>query len=117
MREYIKNKFPKNLYFKNIGFAPITEKVKLPVFMGSMDKIKPNTNTLKIWDKKYKGPYVVSAKVDGVSGLYVKEKGKETLYTRGDGEYGKDISKLIQHLHFPEIEEDVRVCLSVSRMS
>jgi DNA ligase (NAD+) len=109
MREYIKNKFPKNLYFKKIGFAPMTEKVKLPVFMGSMDKIKPNTNTLKIWDKKYKGPYVVSAKVDGVSGLYVKEKGKETLYTRGDGEYGKDVSKLIKDLHFPEVEEDIIV--------
>jgi NAD-dependent DNA ligase len=109
MREYIKSKFPKNVYFKKIGFAPITEKVKLPVFIGSMDKIKPNTNTLKMWDKKYKGPYVVSAKVDGVSGLYVKENGKETLFTRGDGEYGKDVSKLIPHLYFPEIEEDIIV--------
>ena len=109
MREYIKKKYPKNLYLKKIGFAPKTEKVKLPVFMGSMDKIKPNTNSIKLWEKRFKGPYVVSAKVDGVSGLYVKEKGKERLYTRGDGEYGKDISKLIPHLHFPEIEEDIIV--------
>jgi NAD-dependent DNA ligase len=109
MREYIKKKYPKNLYLKKIGFAPKTEKVKLPVFMGSMDKIKPNTNSIKLWEKRFKGPYVVSAKVDGVSGLYVKEKRKETLYTRGDGEYGKDISKLISHLQLPEIEEDIIV--------
>ena len=109
MREYIKNKYPRNPYLKKIGFAPKTEKVKLPVFMGSMDKIKPNTNSINLWEKKFKGPYIVSAKVDGVSGLYVKEKEKKSLYTRGDGEYGKDISKLISKLRLPEIEEDIIV--------
>ena len=64
-----------------------------------MDKIKPTTDALTKWLKIYKGPYVLSAKLDGVSALYVAEEGKEPkLYTRGNGRVGQDISPLIPHL-------------------
>ena len=49
-------------------------KVKLPYELWSMDKIKPTTDELDKWTKKYKGPYVISAKLDGISALYVNDK-------------------------------------------
>jgi len=76
--------------------------VILPYFMGSMDKIKPDTNALDIWKSKYKGPYVLSCKLDGVSGLYTTEGKTPKLYTRGDGKVGQDISHLIPYLRLPK---------------
>jgi len=110
LREYAKNKYGSHLYFKNIG-APIpgNEKVKLPIFMGSMDKIKPETNDLSNWLSKYKGKYIISAKLDGVSGLYIRENSVEKLYTRGDGTYGKDISHLIPFLNIPDFNEKIMI--------
>ena len=110
LREYAKNKYNNHIYFTQIG-APIpgNDKVKLPIFMGSMDKIKPETNDLSHWLKKYKGKYIISAKLDGVSGLYVKEKNIEKLYTRGDGIYGKDISYIIPYLNIPKINGDFMI--------
>jgi NAD-dependent DNA ligase len=70
--------------------------------MASMDKIKPDTNALTNWMKKYKGPYVVSCKLDGVSGLYTTEEKEPKLYTRGDGKIGQDVSYLIPHLRLPK---------------
>jgi len=102
LEDYIKEKYPDNQAFKQIG-APVTKnKVTLPYFMGSMDKIKPDTNALQIWKAKYKGPYVLSCKLDGVSGLYTTEEKTPHLYTRGDGKVGQDISYLIPYLRLPK---------------
>jgi len=112
LREYAKNKYGNHSYFKNIG-SPIkysNDKVSLPIFMGSMNKIKPDTTDVSNWLNKYKGEYIISAKLDGVSGLYVKEKGIEKLYTRGDGFVGKDISHLIPYLNLPKsMNEDIMI--------
>jgi NAD-dependent DNA ligase len=70
--------------------------------MASMDKIKPDTNALTNWIKKYTGPYVLSCKLDGVSGLYTTEGKTPKLYTRGDGTVGQDISHLIPYLRLPK---------------
>jgi len=70
--------------------------------MASMDKIKPDTNALLNWTTKYKGPYVLSCKLDGVSGLYSTMNDEPKLYTRGDGFVGQDISYLIPHLQLPK---------------
>jgi NAD-dependent DNA ligase len=70
--------------------------------MPSMDKIKPDTNALTQWKEKYSGPYVLSCKLDGVSGLYVVENNIAKLYTRGDGKVGQDISHLIPYLRLPK---------------
>jgi hypothetical protein len=74
IKEYMETTYPKNKVLEEIG-APIQEKnkVKLPYNMPSMDKIKPDTNALTKWKNKYKGPYVLSAKLDGISGLYSTE--------------------------------------------
>jgi len=79
-------------------------KVNLPYEMASMDKIKPDSNALANWTKEFKGPYVLSCKLDGVSGLYTcDEKGQHHLYTRGDGHIGQNISHLIAPLRFASL--------------
>jgi NAD-dependent DNA ligase len=102
LEDYIKEKYPNNKATAQIG-APVTKnKATLPYFMGSMDKIKPDTNALANWKSKYVGPYVLSCKLDGVSGLYTTEGPKPKLYTRGDGKVGQDISYLIPYLRLPK---------------
>jgi NAD-dependent DNA ligase len=77
------------------------DKAQLPYEMWSMDKIKPDTVALGYWTNKYKGPYILTAKLDGVSGLYSTEGGQAKLYTRGNGVIGQDISHMIPHLKLP----------------
>ena len=56
---------------------------------------------------KYTGPYVLSCKLDGVSGLYTTEGSEPKLYTRGDGKVGQDISHLIPYLRLPKTKNIV----------
>jgi NAD-dependent DNA ligase/DNA polymerase/3'-5' exonuclease PolX len=104
IKEYIETKYPTNTAVHEIGAPVERNKVTLPYSMGSMDKIKPDTNALSNWNSKYKGPYVLSCKLDGVSGLYTTEGNKPNLYTRGDGKIGQDISHLIPFLRLPKIK-------------
>lgn len=86
-----------------IGAPVERNKVTLPYFMGSMNKIKPDTGALASWMGVYSGPYVLSCKLDGVSGLYICEKnGVQKLFTRGDGKVGQDISHFIPYLRLPQ---------------
>lgn len=103
LKEFIQNKFPQNTIVQEIGAPIIIEKNKaiLPYSMPSMDKIKPDTNVLTSWTLKYKGPYIISCKLDGVSGMYSTEGPVPKLYTRGNGTIGQDISHLIPHLSLP----------------
>ena len=102
VKDYIENNYPNNTVINEIG-APIERnKVQLPYQMGSMDKIKPDTDALVSWMQKYKGPYILSCKLDGVSGMYTTEGTTAKLYTRGDGSVGQDVSHLIPHLRLPK---------------
>lgn len=105
--EYACEKYPDNKKFTSGGHTTIDMtinespkiKVKLPYEMWSMDKIKPDTSALTKWTAKYKGPYVVTCKLDGVSCMYVSP---DKLYTRGNGKVGQDVSSLIPHLRLPK---------------
>jgi len=97
LKGVLEERDPTNPYLEEIG-APISkDKVKLPYFMASLDKIKPSTDAVSVWKKKYPGPYVLSDKLDGVSGLLVRFKNNFKLFTRGDGSKGQDISYLISY--------------------
>jgi len=108
LMEYMARNYPDNPILNKIG-APVIEKnkVTLPYFMGSMDKIKPDSNALGNWNKKYKGPYILSCKLDGVSGLYTTNGETPKLYTRGDGKVGQDVSHFISHLKLPKVNNMV----------
>ena len=94
----IKKRDPKNDFLKKVGFE-ITgkNKVELPYYMGSMDKIKiSESDRLSKWQKKFnKHDYVIMDKLDGISGLFVLNNGVKKLYTRGNGTIGQDITHLI----------------------
>ena len=89
MREYVEKKYPNNAALKDVGAAIVKNKATLPYEMWSMDKIKPDSGVLESWKSKYNGPYIISCKLDGVSGLYTTEDEKPKLYTRGDGKVVK----------------------------
>ena len=103
LKDLLKEKNPNSSFLQQIG-APIKnldkrpDKVNLPYFMGSLDKIKPEKDTLDDWKTKYKGSYVISDKLDGVSGLIYKKDGIISLYTRGDGFIGQNITHLLKHV-------------------
>lgn len=84
--------------YKKVGASSKYKKEKLPIYMASLNKIKTEEES-KRWTKKFKGPYQVTDKIDGVSALYTGDK----LLTRGDGEYGSDISHILQHIYLPKI--------------
>ena len=105
LREYTLSKYPKNkAAVEGHTKCSVKEipKVKLPFEMWSMDKIKPDTKALSKWINTYSGPYVLSCKLDGVSGLYTTTDGTKKLYTRGDGIEGQDISHILPYLRLPE---------------
>jgi DNA ligase (NAD+) len=103
------------------------KKAKLPCFMGSMDKIKDKNSIDKYLSKYSENTKIVSAKLDGVSGLYcycvdgvdgvdgvngvdgvdgvngVDGDCKMKLYTRGNGSVGQDITYLIKHFRLPKL--------------
>lgn len=107
LKEFIERKFPNNTAIQEIG-APIEKnKVTLPYNMPSMNKIKPDTGVLEGWSKKYTGPYILSCKLDGVSGMYSTESSGEKLYTRGNGKVGQDVSHLIKFLKLPKMKDIV----------
>jgi DNA ligase (NAD+) len=102
IKDMFEKKYPSSNLKLEVG-APIERnKAVLPYQMASMDKIKPDTNMLSSWTQKYTGPYVLSCKLDGVSGLYTTEGPVPKLYTRGDGKIGQDISHLIPYLKLPQ---------------
>jgi len=73
-------------------------RVRLPYWLGSMDKMK-SSDRIEKWMTSHPPPYLVEEKLDGISALYLA--GARQMYTRGDGAVGADISTLIPHLHLP----------------
>lgn len=97
--DYLKKKDPKNPFFQAIGAPPPERKVTLPVWMGSQDKIRDDPKSLDRWKAKYKAPYVLTDKLDGNSGLLVWESnGQISLYTRGDGTFGQNVSGILPYV-------------------
>ncbi len=92
------------------GAAPARsqEKVKLPQKMGSLVKVK-NPDETFTWAKKNKiGQVVITPKIDGISILLTYANGKlKNAYTRGDGEYGKDITRHVMFV--PDIPKTISI--------
>lgn len=106
--DILKIKDPDNKVLKKIG-APVREdieKIKLLYHLGGITT-KKHQKEIDLWKNKYRGEYMVSAKLDGISGLIIidpydeeLEHGYISIHTRGDGEYGQDVSYLADYLDF-----------------
>ena len=98
---------PDNPILNDIGFTPSEAKVKLPYHMGSMSKIKTQ-DAITAWLKKYPGPFVISDKLDGASAILEYIGGKPTLYSRGNGSEGRNVSHLLRDMTLPHtISKDI----------
>jgi NAD-dependent DNA ligase len=109
LKEHVESVDPTHDILKEIG-APTKKKISLPYEMWSMNKVKPDTKEITSWINKYNTPadYVISAKLDGVSGLIQKVgSGLYKMYTRGDGKQGQDISHLLSYLKFNSLYENM----------
>jgi DNA ligase (NAD+) len=110
--DFLKLRNPKSKVLKNIG-AKIKSKnkVKLDYWLGSMDKIKPPSNQLSIWSKKFNPPYNLSDKLDGVSSLLVySQDGSMNMFTRGTATEGMNITHLIKYLNLPDFNTVSTYC-------
>lgn len=76
-------------------------RVRLPYWLGSMDKIKPeDVNVITRWVLKNPADkYIIETKLDGISALFIFKNNEKKLYTRGDGIIGADISYLIEYIN------------------
>ena len=71
LEELSKNQ-PNHPLLKKVRAPPSSENgkiVRMPFYLGSLDKAKTSEELLK-WSNKNKGSYVVSEKLDGISGLW-----------------------------------------------
>jgi DNA ligase (NAD+) len=117
VKDYLKKIDPKNNYFKRVG-ADEETKIKLPFWMGSLDKIKDDEKAINTWKKKYNSSSIISDKLDGISCLFYKNNDDIKIFTRGNGTEGQDISHLKNYITFPNITENnfaIRGELIISR--
>ncbi len=97
LKEELAEREPNHPFLKKVG-APVKENtVKLPVFMPSLNKVKPGNRAFAVYTQKSNlqdsKSWVLSDKLDGISALWIPSQRK--LYLRGDGETGQDVSAVV----------------------
>ena len=105
--EYLKKN---NIKLDFVGASSKKNKIKLDYWLGSINKIKIESSDLDIWIKKNSGPYIITDKLDGVSALLIYNNDDIKLFTRGDGEYGFEITNLINYLNIPNYKSIISYC-------
>jgi NAD-dependent DNA ligase len=87
-----------------VGAEPRGEKVELPYYLGSLRKLKKESE-LNTWIEGHPGPYIVQDKIDGLTLLIasrlVNGRRMTTIYTRGGGTHGLDVSHLVDYIRIP----------------
>lgn len=95
IKNYLAKRDPANPFLSEIGAVAPGQKVKLPYWMGSLDKIREDEAALEKWKAKHAGSVIISDKLDGNSALLVYSKNTFKMYSRGDGYEGQDISHIL----------------------
>ena len=108
--ENLRTLAPKHPLLSSVGANP-TSGVQLPVPLASLDKVRMGEAGLQRWQKR-RGimgvSCVASEKLDGLSGLYMCKANSSTLYLRGNGVKGVDVSRVLSSLSLPKGEFMVR---------
>jgi DNA ligase (NAD+) len=102
--EKLRTQAPKHPLLTTVGANPHTG-VQLPVTMASLDKVRMGESGLQRWQKR-RGimgveTCVSSEKLDGLSGLYICKPGSTSLYLRGNGVKGVDVSRVLGPVSIP----------------
>jgi NAD-dependent DNA ligase len=88
-----------------VGVKPTKGRdTRLPVPLRSLDNVFKGEGDVDKWKSTHRGPYILSAKMDGTSSLYYQG----VLYTRGDATVGRNISHLLSYLKIPTVSYAVR---------
>lgn len=100
LKEVLEDRDPKNPLLEEVGApVPAHEKTTLRYCMPSLAKIKETEpDKLEKWKKKNTGNYTLSYKLDGDSAMLSIEDGEMSLYTRGDGKEGRNITHLLEYI-------------------
>jgi len=100
-KETIKERYPEIDLGVGAALREEDNRVKLPYWLGSSTKITSNdVGRFQRWIDRYpssKYNYIVSDKLDGVSCLLCSDGKQISLYTRGNGEIGANISYLEEY--------------------
>lgn len=108
LENILREKKPNSKVFDKVG-APVInpeDAVKLPYYLGSLDKVKPTEKSLTKWLSKHNKQIVISEKLDGLSCLFIMSPGsgindsifQMKLYKHGDGFEGQDITHLLDNI-------------------
>jgi NAD-dependent DNA ligase len=93
--EELQKRVPNHPLLKKVRAPPLQSKtVTMPYYLGSLNKAKVAEDLLK-WTKA-KQNYVVSEKLDGISGLW--NPTLKRLYLSGDDNTGLDVSAWLTHM-------------------
>ncbi len=95
---------------EKIGSEPTHSAVMLPIAMMSLDKIMAEKE-LQSFMQKNKGPYIVQDKINGNSSLYRSS----TMYNRGDGTKGTDLSHMLPYLNLPNSTDYIKGELVINK--
>jgi len=100
---------PKHPTLKKVGapLPPSVGKVNLPFPMPSLDKIKPDNNSVDKFATKFPGPYVLSDKMDGTSLELIGTKKGWEIYKRGEESIGSDVTTLAPYIKLPKVKVGV----------
>ena len=82
-----------------------------------MDKFKAENTQIPRWVSKYKGPYMVSEKLDGISLLIIfSDNGNVSIFTRENGSYGRDVSYIQPIFRFKKVIPSIQE-MSLSKIA
>ncbi len=91
--------------YGNFTYLGPSGKDTLPVYMASLNKIKDD-NSIENYKNKIKSDKVIiTDKIDGISMLVkINKKGNISLYTRGNGYEGSNISSIKDYINYGSVE-------------
>ena len=98
--DFLKSKKSNSKVLKQIGSQIKDPKLKqeLSYKLFSMDK-KKKDKEINSWFEKYKAPYIVSMKLDGLSGSIVYTNDGNVLFnSRGSATHGLNLNKLLKYI-------------------
>jgi NAD-dependent DNA ligase len=89
--------------FGDFYYLGTAGKEKLPVYMSSLNKIKDD-NAIENYKNKIENKIIITDKIDGLSMLVkINKKGNISLYTRGNGSEGTNISDIKDYINFGNV--------------
>lgn len=106
LEDILRQRSPNHTALRVTGASTSVSKVRLPMWMGSQNKIYPNDHTAFHSWKTHIGSdtAVATAKLDGLSAMLVITQSEVRLYSRGDGKHASDWTHhypYLTHLHTP----------------